>query len=952
MAVLVVAGVVSGWGTGQAVAEPSPAGTLYVNHDGVCSDSGTGAASLPFCTVQAAADVVLPGQTVRVASSGGLPYVESVTLTRSGTKDAPITFTGAGYAFGGSPAVVTPKGSGPALTLQAVHDVRVQSLGFGYAGADAVAVTGSTGVTLDRLSFRRPVPSADRTGTAVSVDGASSDVTVSRTWVPDGYAYGVRAQPGAAQVTVTTNVVTNPRRGGIVMTGTPGAAVTSNTVIAPCATGISLEDASSGTVENNVVSSGPWQQTDGCLAPTAPLYSVSAASADQVVGDYNVAANGPGSSARPRPEYAWADASYPTALSLHDATGQGAHDIDGINLSSTTAPSEHSALIDSADAEAPGELATDVDGAPVVDDPLVADTGTGTGGGPTAHADRGAIERQDSITLPNDDMPSPSRGVAPFVTSVKTDDATTSWGKSIATYSVDFGDGSAPVTQAPGAPITHTYTTPGVYAPDITVTDADGSSRTVRFTALDAGTASAPATSLSGALATTPDGQVDAGDVSFTVPQPADAWEVAYRVLTFGDGDSESLADGPQKIEHQYPAAGSYTATLTQTDLLGRITTAKVTVHTADAFLPVAAQHDAEKTIPAHGVLKLSAATVHADSDGVDAARLQVVTSGAKARGTLTLYPDGTARPGTSTVGFEPGRTVANEATVRVTPTGAIDVYNGSSGPVTVNVATLGLQSHAQFGRTYHPATPIRLLDTRSGTGGHTGAVAGGHAVTLPVSGTHGVPADANAVVLNVVATATKGSGSLTVSPVGTINSGVSGLYWATGQTASAQVVVPAVLTGGKVVLRNDSKSSAHLVADVVGWYGPTASGTTFQPVAPVRILNTRTGSGGKAAKLGAHATLKLKVTGAHGVPANAVGAVDLNLTVPSPTGSGYLVAYADGTSRPDVHSADYTSGHPAAGTALVKVGTDGEIDLYNAGSTAVDVDIDLLGDYTSNAVG
>ncbi len=77
------------------------------------------------------------------------------------------------------------------------------------------------------------------------------------------------------------------------------------------------------------------------------------------------------------------------------------------------------------------------------------------------------------------------------------------------------------------------------------------------------------------------------------------------------------------------------------------------------------------------------------------------------------------------------------------------------------------------------------------------------------------------------------------------------------------------------------------------------------------------------------------------------MSAVDLTLTVPSPTGSGYLVAYADGTTRPDVHSADYTSGHPAAGAALVKVGTDGEVDLYNAGSTAVDVDTDLLGDYT-----
>nr|WP_256642187.1 PKD domain-containing protein [Streptomyces murinus] len=189
----------------------------------------------------------------------------------------------------------------------------------------------------------------------------------------------------------------------------------------------------------------------------------------------------------------------------------------------------------------------------------------------------------------------------------------------------------------------------------------------------------------------------------FTVPQPANAWEVAYRILTFGDGEQESLPDGPQKIEHQYPAAGTYTATLTQTDLLGRTTTARVTVHAADAFLPVAARYDAERTIPAHGVPKLSAATVHAGSDGIDAAHLQTVTSGAKANGTLTVHTDGTTRPGTSTLGLGPGRTASNEATVKVTPTGAIDLCNSGSGPVTVNVATPGLQPHAQFGRTYHP---------------------------------------------------------------------------------------------------------------------------------------------------------------------------------------------------------------------------------------------------------
>ncbi|TGZ15067.1 hypothetical protein DV517_00400 [Streptomyces sp. S816] len=42
----------------------------------------------------------------------------------------------------------------------------------------------------------------------------------------------------------------------------------------------------------------------------------------------------------------------------------------------------------------------------------------------------------------------------------------------------------------------------------------------------------------------------------------------------------------------------------------------------------------------------------------------------------------------------------------------------------------------------------------------------------------------------------------------------------------------------------------------------------------------------------------------------------------------------------------------PRAGAALVKAGTDGEVDLYNAGPIAVDVDIGLLGYYTVDAVG
>ncbi|MFD4604075.1 PKD domain-containing protein [Streptomyces sp. NPDC058464] len=935
LALIVVAGVMSGLGGGSAVADPGTDGTLYVNHDVACSDSGTGAQSLPFCTVQAAADVVEPGDTVRILSPTGDPYSGSVTLTRSGTSDAPITFTGAQPGTAGSRAVFGWPGSAPALTLDAVHDVHVESLAFTDDGGNGVAVTGSTDVTLDRLAINRPALAAPATGSAVSVDGTSSDVTVSRSWLGPSYAYGVRTEPGAARVTVTTNEITTMREGAIVVTGTSDADVTSNTILAACAGGVSLDGGSSGVVENNVAITSGSAQSSTCPAPTAPLYAVSADSTAEVTADYNVAANDAGPSAPARTEYSWGGTAYATSAAFRAGTGQATHDIDGFGFVLGSQPPERSPLVDSADAAAPGELGTDFAGHPRADDPIVGNTGTGT-----PAPDRGALERADVITIPADAYP--SSGVAPFETSVRTD-AVSNWAKAL-TYSVDFGDGSDPATGAQGTPITHTYTAPGRYLTRITVTDSDGTS-TSGTNWTTAGTATPPAATLSAAAGTANDGAINAGAAQFTAAEPADAWEVLSRVLAYGDGSQEALGDGVGQALHQYPAPGTYTATLTQTDRLGRTTTATTTFHAADTYVATIPQHDTEKTIAAHGILKISAATLHADSGGVDAAQLQLVTSAAKASGSLTLYTAGTTRPGTSTIGFEPGRTALDQATVKVTPTGSVDLYNGSSGAVTVNVATVGLQSHAQYADTYHPVAPVRLLDTRTGTGGSTGPVAGGHSVTLSVGGTHGVLAGATAVVLNTTATGTKSSGNLVVSTHGTTDSSLTGPYWTTGQTASAQITLP--LKDGKVVLHNAGKGSAQLVADLAGWYGTATGGSEFLPVTPARILNTRTGTGtGKIARLAAHATLKLKVTGAHGVPATGVTAADLNLTVPAPSGSGYLVAYPDGTPRPGVYSLNFTKGHTTANRALVKVGTDGEIDLYNAGSGSVDVYADLLGDY------
>jgi hypothetical protein len=57
-------------------------------------------------------------------------------------------------------------------------------------------------------------------------------------------------------------------------------------------------------------------------------------------------------------------------------------------------------------------------------------------------------------------------------------------------------------------------------------------------------------------------------------------------------------------------------------------------------------------------------------------------------------------------------------------------------------------------------------------------------------------------------------------------------------------------------------------------------------------------------------------------------------------------VGWADGTARPVATSLSYRAASAAATAALIPVGPDGAIDLYNNGSSAVTLVVDLNGAY------
>ncbi len=163
----------------------------------------------------------------------------------------------------------------------------------------------------------------------------------------------------------------------------------------------------------------------------------------------------------------------------------------------------------------------------------VAGIGVGTGGGPQVPS--------AAFTA------SPTSGLNPLtVTFTDTStNAPTDW-----TWS--FGDGNSSNDQNP----THTYTSPGTYTVTLTVTNADGGDTETKssyITVTDTSVVDFSATPVSGDAPLA----VQFTDLSSGTPT---AWD-----WDFGDGGSSTQ----QNPSHTYTVAGSYSVTLTVTDLSG-----------------------------------------------------------------------------------------------------------------------------------------------------------------------------------------------------------------------------------------------------------------------------------------------------------------------------------------------------------------------------------------------
>ncbi|MEW2564951.1 right-handed parallel beta-helix repeat-containing protein [Streptomyces griseorubiginosus] len=847
-----------------ATAEAPASDVLYVAKTSTCSDTAadSGSQGRPFCTIGAAAAVVVPGQTVLVEAGS---YPESVTITRSGTADAPITFVSNDWSL--NPASVrgqsTTQGPNPAFTVSGTQHVVLR--GFSTTapgGAPSVLIDHSTDVTVDQADL-----SSSAGAPAIRITGMSSDVTLSRTSVTHNTngSPGVEIDAGASGTVLSADTVFSPfatnNAPGIVTSGAPGTVVTGDTVVGNCEQGIVLSGDSSGsTVKNDVVeeAANGWGSSPAACASTADATAISvAAAATSGTGiDDNVVDPTSGGSL-----YSWASTGYPDSSSFAAATGQGGADISASpqltgELSGTRqwfTPAASSPVIDSADPGAPGETATDFSGNPREDDPQVPNAASG-------YYDRGAVEVVGPETGGGFEV-QPLGSPNPLQVTVTTTAPTPTWtanGPIDRVYSYVLDDATAFPVDTDGT-FTYTFHRAGDHAIDRYDPRGGPYDESVKHVVVGADyTPLTPVRLLDtrhavGVTTTTP---VAAGaDLVLPVPSVAGIPAADVSAIVANVTVTQPTTDGHLTV---YPHNGESLPTASNLNFTAGQTVANLvtvpvdgaavvfhngssgTVHVlmdlqgfygraGSGFKPVPPTRVLD-TRSGLGTSSAGAVTAHAALPldlsarvpaGTTAVVLNLTVTRPTQHGYLTAYPDAGAMPGVSNLNFTAGETVANLAVVPLTD-GKVDFYNGSGGTFQVVADLEGYFGSAAAGanQSYVPEGPTRIVDTRSGTGAPRAPVpAYGNLAFYPrwyQDCTTDCPRPAGAV-LNVTATQPQKNGFLTVYPNEQAVPNASNLNFTAGTTVPNLVSVtdPGLMIG----VHNHSSGSVQVIVDEEGYY-------------------------------------------------------------------------------------------------------------------------------------
>ncbi len=328
------------------------------------------------------------------------------------------------------------------------------------------------------------------------------------------------------------------------------------------------------------------------------------------------------------------------------------------------------------------------------------------------------------------------------------------------------------------------------------------------------------------------------------------------------------------------------------------------------------------------------------DSEGVPAPSQIIEIMADNAPGTITVYGSGTqippttsqpttttTQPTTTTTTSQPTTTTTQPTTTTTTqPTTTTTTQPTTT--TTTQVQSLPPDAPASTSR-YVAVQPARLVDTRPGL-----PVPANTPVDFQITGGV-VPPTATAVLLNVTATESAGSGYLQVFPTGRTTPGsssTSNVDFA-GQTIPNAAFAP-LGDGGKVTVF--ATFTTDVLIDVFGYFVPDASATAGRlvPLTPMRVLDTRNGIGWVSPTpsplVDGGTTISLQVAGRGGVPSTGVSAVVMNVTVDNPTAPGFVQVSPTPVTQGAFSNLNPEPGRTIANLVVVPLGTGGRVDLYS----------------------
>jgi len=416
---------------GIAALGPPAAGaagtTLFVdNRNPACTDSGTGTASAPFCTIRQAAVVAVAGQTVSVATG---TYGGDIKPARSGTSGAPITYV---------------PSSGPVTIQGGTNGFKLSGRSFLTIGL--FTITGTTGNGIDVSSSTAIVFVANRVTSAGSPasgrtaygfdledttgcvfiwntadhnsdagfkldDHSDTNLLVANAAYDNARGY-VRAAAGFDVRDSTGNVLVNnvshdnEDSGFNIWTGSSGTQLTNAVSYRNGDHGIDVHSAANAVVVANTV----YGNVDSGIEVTT---STNTRIANNISADNGI--NSPRTSGNLRVDsnsaagtsvdddlvflrvggvmVDWAGKQYSSLAAFQSAIGKETHGRQGdprfVGASSANFRlRSDSVAIDGANSGAPSQPGNDAAGASRFDDPATPNTGRG----PISYADRGAFE--------------------------------------------------------------------------------------------------------------------------------------------------------------------------------------------------------------------------------------------------------------------------------------------------------------------------------------------------------------------------------------------------------------------------------------------------------------------------------------------------------------------------------------------------------------------------------